>query len=100
MAQDYPNRDLTGVPTSIRELVAEAESLGASIETVAQWSKALVVHMATPMTEAIRSALQARGGSMRYFRTDGDAHNPPHEGFIDDDGSAVISFPRRVSPVR
>jgi len=97
---EYPNRDLAEVPASIREMVVEAERLGASIETVAQWSKALVVHMAAPMSDPIRNTLQSRVGSMRYFRTDGDPHNPADEGFIDDEGGAAISFPRRISPVR
>jgi hypothetical protein len=96
----YPQRDLTGVSTSIREIVAEAESLGASVETVAQWTEALVVHMAAPMTEARRSRLQVCGETLRHFRTDGDPHNPAHEGYIDDNSRVAISFPRSVSPVR
>lgn len=95
MVQD-PDRDLSAVPASVREIVREAERLGASVKTVAQWSKALVVHLAAPMTDDMRNKLKTPGAAVRYFLTDGDPHNPAHEGFIDDDAGAAISFPRRL----
>jgi hypothetical protein len=91
--------DLSSISSAIRSVVAEAKHLGASVDQVAEWSKATVVHMAAPMTDCMRKRLKERFSSLRYFRTTGDPHNPPDEGFFDDAAACAISFPSSSTEV-
>lgn len=88
--------ELSKLSSATRALVEEAIRLGASLKEVAVWSKAAVAHMGSPMTEDMRRRLQEGFASMRYYRTEGDPHNPPDEGFMDDETSTGISFPRSM----
>lgn len=87
------DNDLSKLSSAARALVEDAVRLGASIQEVASWSNATVAHMAAPMHDTTRQWLQERFASLRYYRTDGDPHNPPDEGFMDDETATGISFP-------
>lgn len=78
---------------AIQCVLAAAEESGCSIETVAQWSKALVVHMARPLSAPLRSKLQAECSDLRHFRHDSDPHYAASEGFMDERSATAISFP-------
>lgn len=85
---------LSQLSGAARALAEEALRLGASLLEVASWSKATVAHMASPLDDGTRRRLQERFVSLRYYRTDGDPHNPPDEGFMDDETATGVSFPR------
>ena len=59
--------------------------------TVAQWSKALTVHMKYPLNDALKASAEAAYPDLRYFRTTGDPHNAADQGFAD--GEFCVSFP-------
>jgi hypothetical protein len=80
----------------ILSAVAAAMEAGGSVETVAQWSRALVVHMKEPLPEATRAKLQREFADLRFFRHDQDPHYAPSEGFMDERSATGISFPFRA----
>ena len=81
------------VSAVIMNVLAAAQEAGNSIETVAQWSKALVVHMRLPLTGAMRTKLQKEFSDLRFLRNDKDAHYAPSEDFFDELSATAISFP-------
>jgi len=89
-------RELASTQGVILDVLTDVLANGASIETVAKWTKALVIHMKHPLTASTRAELRERFSELRYFQNAGDAHCPPDEGFIDDRAAAAISFPLRT----
>ena len=49
----------------IMNVLTATQEAGNSVATVAQWSKALVVHMKQPLTEAMRTKLQKEFSHLR-----------------------------------
>jgi hypothetical protein len=92
MSTPRPN-DLSNVSEVIRAVVADAQALGIAVDTVATWSKVVVVHMASPLSSESRAALKVKFAHVRYFQTVGTPHNAPDEGFFNDDAAAAVSFP-------
>jgi hypothetical protein len=79
---------------AIQAVVSAAQAMGHEVETIAEWSEATVAHMRAPLGAEQRRDLQTRFAGLRYFRTAGDPHNPPHEGFMDDVTKTAVSFPK------
>jgi hypothetical protein len=55
-----------------------------------------VAYMTSPMTNSLKSEIAKLAG-LRYWSADGTPHNPPEEGFVDDDKKVAISFPSRAA---
>ncbi|WP_168074237.1 hypothetical protein [Caulobacter sp. SSI4214] len=78
---------------AILNVLGSALDAGGSIEAVAQWSKALVVHMKRPLTDAMRVSLREKSSDLRFFQHARDPHYEASEGFMDDRSATAISFP-------
>jgi len=78
---------------AILNVLTSALDAGGSVEAVAQWSKALVVQMKRPLTDAMRTNLQEKSADLRFFRHNLVSHYEASEGFMDDRSATAISFP-------
>ncbi len=59
------------------------------------WSKVQqVVHMTSELTANLRGIIQNQLPSLRYWSSEATPHNPVDEGFMCDETSVAISFPR------
>ena len=76
---------------AIRAVHQLAEADGNSVETIAQWSKALVVHMRSPLSERLKAKIEEAVPEVRYYEEKGTPHNPADRGYVDDE--FMISFP-------
>lgn len=74
-------------------IVAMALAEGNAVETIAQWEKALVVHMKRPPSSALKARVQAEHPGLSYYRYEGDPHYPADHGFMD--GQFGVSFPMK-----
>ncbi len=85
--------DLTAVESqAVRWVIDQAVARGNRVETLAQWSKALVAHMSDGLAPELKAEVEARWPDLTYFAEAGTPHNPPDEGFIED--GFAVSFPR------
>lgn len=78
--------------TTIRWVAERAVETGNSVQGVAQWTRALVVHMDHGLSPALKAEIRSRHPELEYFEQAGSPHNPPDEGFIED--GFAVSFPR------
>ena len=81
--------------TSISRAVEIACLEGNSVtRIVGGFSKARqVVFMKGPLSATLKSVIATELPELRHYRFEGTPHNPADEGFADDDGSVVVSFP-------
>jgi len=83
---------------SIRWVIDRAIARGNRVVSVAQWSKALVAHMANGLAPELKSEVEARWPDLAYFTEAGTPHNAPDEGYAED--GFAVSFPKpRPAPI-
>jgi hypothetical protein len=59
-----------------------------------------VVFMQEPLSAEAHAALDRELPQLRHYRSERTPHNPPDEGFADDETDVVISFPIAGSAYR
>lgn len=77
---------------AIRDAAERALAAGLTLESVAQWSKALVVHFREPLPDDLKAQIEAAHPALQWYSNDGSPHNEPDCGWVD--GEYAISFPR------
>ena len=77
---------------TIRRVIEQAIEAGNRVVTIAEWTKALVVHMEQGLSDALKAEIRARYPELEYYEDAGSPHNEPDEGFIED--GFAVSFPR------
>lgn len=95
-----PATDLSAAPEVIRELVAAARLRGYEVAAIAPWSKALVVHMSTPLALEDRQQLIEQFPMLGRWYFSGTPQTPPDEGFRDAESGVSISFPASADQTR
>lgn len=94
--QDTPDLSRIGSP-AIRWIAERAVEGGNEAVSIAQWTKALVVHMRSGLTPELKAEVTARHPQLHYYCEPGSPHNEPDEGYLED--GFAISFPRpRMAP--
>jgi hypothetical protein len=80
---------------SIEAAAQVAATHGNGIVEVSEgWSKVKqVVHMQTPLTDEVRTAISAIA-TLRHWLVEQTPHNAGEEGFTDDQEKVAIAFPR------
>lgn len=89
--QDTPDLSRIG-SAAIHWIAARAAEGGNEVVSVAEWTRALVVHMRSGLTPELKAEVAARYPALEYFSEPGSPHNEPDEGYTED--GFAISFPR------
>ena len=71
--------------------LSKVDGLKLAEDQTGQWSKAYVFGFREKMPCSVRDA-GANEPSLHHFAYDGDPHNRPHEGFMDDATQTAIDF--------
>jgi len=88
-----PPVDLTPVRSdAIRWVIGCAVKRGNSVISLAEWTKALVTHMAERLDESLKAEIAARWPNLDYYSEAGTPHIEPDEGYTED--GFAVSFPR------
>lgn len=77
---------------AIRWVIRRAVERGNRVVSLAQWTKALVAHMAKGLDESLKAEIAARWPGLAYYSEAGTPHNEPDEGYTED--GFAVSFPR------
>lgn len=77
---------------TIRRVIERAIEDGNRVASLAQWTRALVVHMEQGLDPALKAEICAQYPALNYYEDAGSPHNEPDEGFIEE--GFAVSFPR------
>ncbi|HAY06340.1 MAG TPA: hypothetical protein PKV67_17025 [Hyphomonas sp.] len=92
----YPHKDTPDLSRiaspAIRWIAERAVEGGNDAVSIAQWTKALVVHMRRGLTPELKAEVAARYPQLHYYCDPGSPHSEPDEGYLEE--KSAISFPR------
>lgn len=88
-----PPADLSPIRSeAIRWVIERALERGNHVVSLAEWTRALVAHMALDLDDGLKAEVSARWPVLEYFNEPGSPHNEPDEGYTE--GGFAVSFPR------